>query len=520
MNFIQETQLQSTNISSIEPLGNQVASSEVSQKPVLNVVARFCKALKQENINYCHWKSNLALDRSASGENDLDILIDRADVQRFTEILYRLGFKQAIAPVDQQMPGVLDYYGYDSDADRLVHVHTHYQLILGHDRTKNYRLPIEEPFLTSATLHNDLFRIPTPEFEFIIFVIRMVLKYCTWDVVVLGKGKLPKSARGELKDLQARSNRAGISQILRQHLPYIDEALFDAALEAIQAGSSAWSRIQVGHTLQKCLRPYARRNHLADLGLKIWRGTSRALRRRVFGPLPRKRMTQGGAIVAIVGGDGAGKSTAIESTYKWLSKTFDTPLAHMGKPPRSLTTNLVRGGLRVSRFIANTFLGKKMPPPTCIDPNPTEFPGYSPLLWNVCAARDRYLSYARLQRLATNGSIVISDRFPLPNINLMDAPQIEKLVAEDRRDGLINRLSDLEKSWYRYIAPPDILIVLRVDPEIAVQRKTDEREDHVRTRSTEVWQADWSQTKAHVVDAAQPKEKVLAEIKSFIWSQL
>jgi thymidylate kinase len=102
----------------------------------------------------------------------------------------------------------------------------------------------------------------------------------------------------------------------------------------------------------------------------------------------------------------------------------------------------------------------------------------------------------------------------------MDAPQIERMVAEDRRNGLINRLIDLEKSWYRYIAPPDILIVLRVDPEIAVRRKTDEREDHVRTRSTEVWQADWSQTKAHVVDAAQAKEKVLADIKSFIWSQL
>jgi hypothetical protein len=41
-----------------------------------------------------------------------------------------------------QLPGVLDYYGYDWEAQRFVHVHAHYQLILGHGATKNYHIPI------------------------------------------------------------------------------------------------------------------------------------------------------------------------------------------------------------------------------------------------------------------------------------------------------------------------------------------------------------------------------------------
>ncbi len=117
----------------------------------LRLVHRLCQNLDAENVSYCHWKSNIALDRSATGDNDLDLLISRADMQRFVQILHLLGFKEARAPLEQQLPGVLDYYGYDSEADKFAHVHAHYQLVLGHDRTKNYRLPIEEPFLASAT---------------------------------------------------------------------------------------------------------------------------------------------------------------------------------------------------------------------------------------------------------------------------------------------------------------------------------------------------------------------------------
>ena len=59
----------------------------------LALTYRLCQALEAERITYCHWKSNNALDRSASGDNDLDLLVSRADVPRFTGILYRLGFK-------------------------------------------------------------------------------------------------------------------------------------------------------------------------------------------------------------------------------------------------------------------------------------------------------------------------------------------------------------------------------------------------------------------------------------------
>src|SRR5215217_4634818 len=75
--------------------------SIVADHPILNLIRLLCQALAEEEITYCHWKSNNALDRSASGDNDLDLLISRADAGCFTEILYRLGFKQTRAPFDK-----------------------------------------------------------------------------------------------------------------------------------------------------------------------------------------------------------------------------------------------------------------------------------------------------------------------------------------------------------------------------------------------------------------------------------
>src|SRR4030066_1638502 len=95
---------------------------------VLPLIQALCDGLIQEGIDYCHWKSNQAIDRSASGENDLDLLVSRADEQDFTEILSRLGFKQALEYSKYRIPGILDYYGHDQKTGRFVHVHAHYQL--------------------------------------------------------------------------------------------------------------------------------------------------------------------------------------------------------------------------------------------------------------------------------------------------------------------------------------------------------------------------------------------------------
>ena len=484
----------------------------------LSLVHKLCQALATAGVVYCHWKSNAALDRSASGDNDLDLLVSRAGAQCFTEILHRLGFKEAQVPPERQLPGVLDYYGYDGEAGKLVHVHAHYQLILGDDMTKNYRLPLEEPFLASAA-QGALFKVPAPEFEFVVFVIRMVLKHSTWDAILSGQGAWPASERREMEYLWPQVDRTKMRDILQQHLPYLETALFDQCLRSLRPDCPLWTRIGVAQQLQSSLKAHARRSQISDTCLKSWRRVIGGIRRYILRQSSRKRMASGGVIIALIGGDGAGKSTAVNELYAWLSKDFATIKVHLGKPPWSWSTFLVRGTLKVSGWL-NAFLKGKRPAHDGPGTDSSAFPGYLELMRRICVAGDRYRAYLRARRFATNGGFVICDRYPLSLVKLMDGPKSDQMINIGQPDWLIEFLMQAEKKYYQHIMPPELLIVLRVAPETAVQRRTDQEAGLVRARCQEIWELDWRQTRAHVIEAGRSRTEVLSEIKSLVWSEL
>ncbi len=483
----------------------------------LTLVRRLCDELAENNINYCHWKSNEAIDRSASGDNDLDLLVHRSDAGRFTEILFRLGFKQLQAPAERWMPGVQDYYGYDADADKFVHVQPHYQLILGHDRTKNYRLPIEAAYLSSAT-RSGLFRLPAPEFEYVVFVIRMTLKHATWDALAGGQGNLSISEERELAYLEERVDPDRVSDVLAKHLPFINLDLFEECLAAIRPGLVARERARAARHLERSLEGHARRGRAVDAYLRMWRRAVLAFKNRVLHRKPKYRLASGGGIIAILGGDGAGKSTAVEDLYRWLAGDLDVRRVHLGKPPKSLRTTAVNGVLRIARAVWPGAKAGHVPPLS--HDGPLDLAGYTRLAWLTGTAHDRLREYRKARRFAINGGLVISDRYPHPSVRLMEAPQINRLMEGKPTERLARGLAGLEERYHRAIGQPEAVAVLKVHPEIAVQRKTDETADSVRTRSGEIWQVDWRDTSVHVVDASQPREEVLTELKAWVWSVL
>ncbi|GIV79673.1 MAG: hypothetical protein KatS3mg050_4067 [Litorilinea sp.] len=501
-----------------------------STRQTSDLVRALCHALRQEGICYCHWKSNDAIARSASGENDLDLLVSRSHMNRFTEILARLGFKPARAPLDKQMPGVLDYFGYDPGVQRWIHVHAHYQLIVGHDLSKNLRLPIEKAYLASAT-DGELFRVPAPEFEFIVFVIRMALKHLMWDVILGGEGALKPAERRELAYLQSRVDRQQVDTLLMAHLPAITPSLFERCLQALQPDSPLWQRIQVGMRLQRALAANTRRPWPVDVGIKAWRRISLAIGRRLLHKKPRYRLESGGALIALVGGDGAGKSTAVDALYDWLSPYFDVRRVHMGKPRWSWPTIVLRSILKIGNLLrlypAETTMRETLTQRSLISP------GYPWLLRELCRARDRYMTYLQARNFAASGGLVLFDRFPHPRIESMDGPMTARFVQQLAESGgawgllvptpnsrLVQRLIAREEQYYRQISDPDLLVVIRVDPTIAVQRKVTEDANLVHERSTEIWSVDWEEEGVFVLDGSKSKEEVLSELKAILWSEL
>ena len=490
-----------------------VRAATTNEGLALRLVRDLCEALDAGEIEYCHWKSNAFLDRSRTGENDLDLLVRRGDSTAFASVVHRAGFKEARNP-SRALPGVVDYYGHDDGADRLVHVHAHYQLVVGDDLTKNYRIPLEGEFLAGEARDGE-FRIPARELELILLVIRLTIKHLTWDAILARRGQIPAAARAELAFLEERADRKRVDSMLKESLPSLDPGLFDDCRRAL--GSSArWERVRVGGRLVAALTPYARRPRAADVGLKVWRRAVGTGRRLVSRRAPRKRLVAGGAVIALVGADGAGKSTAVAGLHRWLARDLAVTVVHLGRPQASWTTFAARTCLRAAAAF-DALRGRR-----ASTTERGELPLRSTLraAFAVALARDRYSAARKARATAVNGGLVVCDRFPLPELALMDAPRVERLLGRNAGGGLARRLAERERRYYRAIGRPDVLIVLRLDPDVAVARKPEESAEFVRGRQREIWETDWSRASAHVVDASRSKEDVLDTIKSIVWSEL
>ncbi len=484
-------------------------------QPPIPLVRELVAALSDAGVGYCHWKSNAAIERAEQGETDLDLLVSRDQARKFVAVLSSCGFFEAVRPRSPAVPGTSDFMGYDMVADRFVHVHAHYQMVLGHDRTKNFRIPIERPYIDSSSVDR-LLPTPAPEFEYVVFVIRMVLKYAIADEIfwaaARGRRAGPKpSEMEELEALGSHVDRERVRAVLSDHIPYIGPQVFEMAEAVVRGELGVWRRVRVAKRLRKDLEAQVRKGPLFDSLLRVWRrGVVMIQRRR--GVPSRYQLATGGAMIAILGGDGSGKTTVLAELEGWLSELFDVKQVHLGKPKWSWTTYSIRGMLKIMGPIRSP-LGSGR---DAAD-DPAEL---RRLIWLACQARDRYRAFKRVRRYANRGGLVISDRYPHPALRLMEVPQIERLTDGQPRSRFIKRLIRAEERFHSMISQPDVVVVLKLEPEEAGRRKTDEDYEYVVKRAADIWDVDWSRWPVKEVDASQTREAVAADVKAHVWSSL
>jgi thymidylate kinase len=252
--------------------------------------------------------------------------------------------------------------------------------------------------------------------------------------------------------------------------------------------------------LFRALSPHASR---ASIFAPLERGWER-VRPLVTGGREGHRLASGGSVVALLGGDGSGKSTCADALNTWLASSLATMHVHLGRPTRTLATYVVGGLLAVVRRIGSS----------------TRLVSHLELLRYACTARDRYALYTRAHRFASGGGIAICERYPLPESWGLSGPsetQGKGLEAQSRFAEAVRRW---ERRFYERMTVPDLLFVLQLDPETAVSRKPSEPADYVRKRAQLTADTDWSNSGARIVDAAQPLPQVIATLKAELWSTL
>jgi thymidylate kinase len=512
-----------TQIRSTEAIGGSYPAD------IVPALAGLLDDLAEAGVRYCSWKSNEHLAEGLAGRTDLDLLVDRADATAFDEVMQRHDLKRLTPAPRATYPGMAHWVGIDRPTARLFHLHLHYQLVLGEQDVKNHRLPLERAFLDSVR-PSDGVPVPSPELELAVLCVRALLKYRARDVIkdvlkIRTPGIKPEIAT-ELDWLLARTKPADVIAALRPHrdvipVDVVDGFLITYASDPRDGRTLLRLRGQVRRALGSIQRQSRLRASVAYVR-GLW-----LRRRRVKRPY-EGRMTPatGGVTIALIGADGAGKSTVTKDLTKWLAWKLSVRTFYLGSKSPS----------RSSRWWYMTFRSLRK---TSRALGERSFLGRIVASWRdealaehfIQIGRDRTRRYREGLRDAQAGRVVVFDRFPLarlsddPGLRVLDGPRIRRAVP-DTTDRTALRLAEEEERMYTDFRLPDRIVVLQVSPAVAESRKPDHVPEVLAAKTAAtVRLADLAGSELGPggvirIDADRPLEEVLLEVRRRIWDVL
>jgi len=477
---------------------------------MLDLVQRLINELNKNNIKYCHWKSNINLNKAISGYDDLDLLVAKKDLSRFESAILSLNFKLA-ANNFISFPGTKHFYGCDAQTGEIVHLHVYYKIITGPSLTKSYAFDIENMILNNH-LVNDPSGMPIPQryVEFVIYMIRTMTKFARLYEHILASKNIG-NVRQEMSYLYNEKDDGKIEFFLQAHFPLLGLKFLKECMSAIidqnhirlfYLGKKLCRKIDKYKRLSRC-------NELTELILQLLYRTSNKL---FFHQ--KKRYPNGGIMIAVVGADATGKTTISNELYCWLSKNFTAHLIHAGKPPSTPLTYLVNLSIRIVKLLKRK--------------------GVRGSIQNDCklslplAVRLLTLAYDRMKLIrkfwqkSISGDIIICDRYPSANIGVMDSQRMQPTKVR----GLKKILASWEQQCYESIPKPDIVLQLYVPVEIAIERNNlrnktgKENEEFIRLRHKENRHLSYEGGLIYSIDTSQKYDEVIGQLKRILWQNL
>jgi len=480
---------------------------------MLKKIERLFTTWNENSIKYCHWKSTAHLDATMLGITDIDILVDRAAWSRAEQLAEDEGFIRLDTVPLRTYPGVLDLVSRD-ESGAWVHIHLHYQLVLGDRWAKAYWLPIEGKILERSWFNKKYNSfVIEPYDELYVFCARMALKHrrpfsrnVVWqefehihNLVSGGNGmKLPGPS--SLKVLDDFVNCALCSNNPKP------EDLNEHAKKARQALSS----IRRYKIIQFYIVSFVRQAY------RYWVEYKRRIL-KIYNS-GRRRLPYGGMLVAVLGIDGSGKTTVVERLEKDFAVQINVTRVFLGNGKSG--SSWYR---RILFFIFGARARGKAHRKMRRSDSKTEkrnVPWYY-LLWMCLCLFDKRKNFVSALSGRANGTLVLSDRWPQSQIkNNHDGPRIYGMGKVKRFTAFVagREHSLLKKAE---MIPPDIIFRLIVSPDTAMKRKPEEFTYEEAKRNMEsMCQIKWPQSLVVDVDAEQSCQEVHNLIATRIWKHL
>ena len=178
------------------------------------LLQRVLDALRASGVEHCVWKGSETVSLALSGEDDLDLLVAKGDLDRTVSLIVQQGFKKAAPRSGLPTPGVFHFYGFDGQQQRFAHMHLYSRLLTGESLVQTHWLPLEEMLLDGAHEVEGV-TVATRSAELGVFVLRMMIKWGIGSRVRLVRGSVAGSIREARVAPEARERRRGIRSAAR-----------------------------------------------------------------------------------------------------------------------------------------------------------------------------------------------------------------------------------------------------------------------------------------------------------------
>jgi hypothetical protein len=458
-----------------------IADVSIAEESTLSSIVALLASLDASKIRYVHWKSNVNAANALAGKDDLDLLVHPSDRDMTLAVLRQECFVEGIARRDAWHTGMSHHFAPDLEAHRLVHVHLHDRLMLGFDFDKNYTLPVVDWYLSESRKIREM-RVPAPERELILFTIRTLIKHARstrWARFPVGwrsllsdrPGELSASERSEFLYLSQAADLDMLKQALAESKLPIDESKLITALETCLSNPSSRQIQRLARTIKHSLAGYRNRAEATSFLMAAMRLFAKRLGSVAtglgFAAHKGRKFDRGGRIVAFLGGDGAGKSSNVDAVHGLMQRYFHVEKIHVGRPNRSIRGALFTLFSKMWFVVRQAELGQSYR--------------------HLALATDRIAAFRRAERVRSQGGIAVLDRLPTPWVKTMDAPRIVSPTTAHGR-----YLALRERRIYGQFKGVDLLVVLRLNPQMALRRRPEDDPDHLMARSGEIWNQTWT----------------------------
>ena len=404
---------------------NAISRAQASEQ-MLPLLFEILNDFQCQNISYCYWKSSRRVHLVLTGDGDLDLLIAREDQHRAEAILLHRGLKLFPSVSGRDHPAVLSFLGYDEPSGKLIHLHLHFRLVVGERLLKNYRIPWEKTVLARAVRHWALpILILDPASEALLLLIRSCLELRSSDPVTLRNWAATKQKFELAREaLAARVERGMLSERAAELMGEepIGKDLADSMIEAFYGEQALGNQAQLRRRVEKHFAVYRSYNavefRLRCIGRIMFWLAGGLNKRLLHWPRPwSRRAPGGGCVVAMIGVDGSGKSTAVATMRAWLGAEIDTMPIYFGTGDGR--PSLLLWPLKlIVRALSRTM---KTKPKGASHGKISDRPpgaGYAALLtvWAMVVAREKRIKLIAARRAANRGLVVLADRYPQDEI--------------------------------------------------------------------------------------------------------